>query len=1042
MDTVIIACVAAIALIIVISALLNNIPRKIGLRNVWRRKSNTALVVIGSMIATALITSSLVLQDSMDKTFYNQVLENEGEIDANISFEPKTETATPFTAVAGADLDALMQRLTGDRVDGAMPVFRIMTSPFSINEAGEPQLQSYNILLTALRPEDAAAFGSDPVSMDFGDSNTNVILSTQLADELEAQVGTRISFTYYEQSFQLTVHSIMEPNGIVGNRGYVVNRSLLTGAFGLPENSGQYILVSHAGGVRPEEYDGPAFTTVLDGLLASASPEGITSIVTETKEQALDGYGMGNFVLLLLAISIFGSCVGTLLIISLYSMLAAERKSEMGIMRAIGFTRGGLVKTFVYEGFVYSLLASLTGTVVGIGLGSWLVNSFVGMFGGLFDALQQGPMLDFEFDYTLRSLAIGASSGFIFTIITVIISSYAFSKINIVNAIRRLPDITVYRWKLGTVVSLAWKCLLLVIGAASVVLSTMLPDMLTTMRGQAGSAVANMTESSYKMTTDVACGYLQYFGVLVLIWIAALALIQFVKIAKQRDISRWTFRAASVLSIVFNAFIQRFPAIDKAIEHDTGAVLFFFSGGMLVISAAVLIAFSLDAIVKLIDLFFRRFGKLNLVFRMGLRYPDANASRTGMTLIMFSLIIYLVVFISSIKTSINTATDEMRTNALGGYSIDIVFSQNAEQAELSDSIQILQSSAGVQSAAGVIEMPVVLPNSAPLKSASAAAAAMHEIPEHAFGTRLVAAPAEFMKSMEPVFEAIHPDYADPDAVWAALEQDSSKIVLGGGFDRREGEELADGTKLQVFVPGDTITIADQANAVAAEKTIIATIKYEGEGFGGINNEYTSQLIGGPNSVADTFGAELVNTYAYRELLVIEKEGIMKADLVKQIKKDLLGKNISYIMDIDLMLGAAFELINSILLLLQGFLSLNLLIGSAGLAIIIARAVHERRQQIGMLRSLGFKRSMVLGVFFIESTFVALLSIAIGVSMGLVSVNTFFKIMMEGEGMKLVYPFQEIGIIVGGVYLLAILLSMWPAFKASRLSPVEATNYPE
>jgi ABC-type antimicrobial peptide transport system permease subunit len=86
--------------------------------------------------------------------------------------------------------------------------------------------------------------------------------------------------------------------------------------------------------------------------------------------------------------------------------------------------------------------------------------------------------------------------------------------------------------------------------------------------------------------------------------------------------------------------------------------------------------------------------------------------------------------------------------------------------------------------------------------------------------------------------------------------------------------------------------------------------------------------------------------------------------------------------------------------------------------------------------------MVLGVFFLESTFIAFLSIVIGVATGLLSVYSFFEIFMREQGMDLVYPVKEITIIVAGVYIVAILLSLWPAYKASRLEPVEATNYPE
>jgi len=68
-------------------------------------------------------------------------------------------------------------------------------------------------------------------------------------------------------------------------------------------------------------------------------------------------------------------------------------------------------------------------------------------------------------------------------------------------------------------------------------------------------------------------------------------------------------------------------------------------------------------------------------------------------------------------------------------------------------------------------------------------------------------------------------------------------------------------------------------------------------------------------------------------------------------------------------------------LLMGFMGLGLLVGIAALGVIAARSVVERRQQIGMLRALGFQRKQVRLAFLIESSFVALLGIGLGVALG-------------------------------------------------------------
>ncbi|MFA5030973.1 MAG: FtsX-like permease family protein [Patescibacteria group bacterium] len=1047
MTNFIIALFVAITVFVLFSALRNKIPRTIGLRNVWRRKSNTILVVIGSMIATCLITSSLVLQDSLDKTFYTMVLENEGEIDARVDFQEKGVTTSPLTYIADRDLTAVEQALHTDDIDGVLPMYQITASPFVLDKEGNPRLQAYNIQVRALDPEAATHFGSSPPKLSLAsDSLSDAIVGKGLADELDAQVGDTVAFTFFDHTFTLKIKEIVDPNGIVEDRGLVVQKKFITDSLQLPEHSAQIMLVSKTGGVRPDAYDGQVFQTSIEKALENVTLEKYDIDVYETKSEALDGYGMGNFVSILLAISIFGSLVGTLLIVSLYSMLATERKSEMGILRAIGFTRGDLVKTFVYEGFIYSLLASCVGVLAGIGVGSILVNQFTSMFGSLFETVQEGPTLDFVFSYSSTSLAIGAASGFLFTIITVMLASYVFSKINIVNAIRRLPEIKFYRWSAKTIFSLGLKALMFIAGIGSLIFSYKLPSMFQTMRDQSASLFQKMTDAKFTQTTEVYAGYAQFIGITLIIWFSALIFVQLVKITKQKDWSRYIFRIASVISILFNALIQQFDALQKAIQYDAGMALFFISGGMLVVSAAVLIGYSLTIIVRVIEITLKRFSSLTSVFRMGLRYPDSNVGRTGMTMIMFSLIIFLVVFISSVKTSINNATDEMTVNAMGGYTIDIMFNENANQKEITDARTKIQANSDVESAVTPSYLPVTFPDYADRELPPSVSAYSEEPANEGEVERLsstvTALPKELVSAVRPVISEKLPAYADDEAVWKALDEDSSKVVLGTWFDQHRDDTLIDGQKFPDFKLGDTIRITDPSKSVTVEKQIIALLPYEGEGFGGINSEFTRNIIGGSQSIVDSFDEAVVSKFAYREMLVREKDGVDRADLVKDIKKELLGANISMVMDINVMLGAAFALINSIFLLLEGFLSLNLLIGSAGLAIIIARAVHERRQQIGMLRSLGFQRVMVLGVFFLESTFIAFLSIVIGISTGLVSVYSFFEIFMRDQGMDLVYPVKEITIIVAGVYVVAILLSLWPAYKASRLEPVEATNYPE
>ena len=68
-------------------------------------------------------------------------------------------------------------------------------------------------------------------------------------------------------------------------------------------------------------------------------------------------------------------------------------------------------------------------------------------------------------------------------------------------------------------------------------------------------------------------------------------------------------------------------------------------------------------------------------------------------------------------------------------------------------------------------------------------------------------------------------------------------------------------------------------------------------------------------------------------------------------------------------------------LMQAFMGLGLFVGIAAVGVIAFRTVVERRQQIGMLRAIGYKRSTVALSFLMESSFVTLLAIFSGMSLG-------------------------------------------------------------
>jgi putative ABC transport system permease protein len=125
------------------------------------------------------------------------------------------------------------------------------------------------------------------------------------------------------------------------------------------------------------------------------------------------------------------------------------------------------------------------------------------------------------------------------------------------------------------------------------------------------------------------------------------------------------------------------------------------------------------------------------------------------------------------------------------------------------------------------------------------------------------------------------------------------------------------------------------------------------------------------------------------------------------------------------------------------MGLGLIVGVAALGVISARAVVERRQQIGVMRAIGFRREMVQAAFLLESSFVALTAILVGTGLGLMLAFNIIDDQRQQpswQGLQLYVPWVNLLLVFAVVYAVALLATLAPALRASRIRPAEALRY--
>jgi putative ABC transport system permease protein len=268
--------------------------------------------------------------------------------------------------------------------------------------------------------------------------------------------------------------------------------------------------------------------------------------------------------------------------------------------------------------------------------------------------------------------------------------------------------------------------------------------------------------------------------------------------------------------------------------------------------------------------------------------------------------------------------------------------------------------------------------------------------------------------------------SDRDA-WQALEDNDDYCIVDGN--RLEGGGIQVGPPVEqggVYV-GGTITISEIGENENRTLKIIGIMDqsffFSGiivkkdtvrDDFGGLDRMVVIKI--GPGEDADFVAKEFEKAYLVHGLQTYDMKGIIEVILT---------------------------LMNNMMYLMEGFLGIGLLIGIAGIGIISYRNVVERRQQIGMLRAIGFQKGMITKTFLIETSFITILAILMGILLGIgIGWNIYRDSGYADEGVSFVIPWGNLLAISVIAYIATLIFTFYPSIKAAKVPPAEALRYIE
>jgi putative ABC transport system permease protein len=1055
----------------------NRVMFKMGLRNLPRRGLQTGLIVIGLMLATLIITAAFTTGDTIDHSISSKAYEQWQRTDVNINLRgDESEDALGPDIYVRESLAAELQEVFKDDADiqvfmpflyheAAVTSFRTDLSEPHVNLVGidTDRLQQAG----GLRLADGGAFDVTTL-LPHG-----ALVSERAAEALDARENDIISVYINGRNREAVVVGIVkdeQASGVLGN----FDDTTRAGGIAMPlatvqkwtkhEGELNYISVALKGDVRSTI--GTQTDAAAERLGAFLqTPEGISligldraiDVETVKADDVEEAEEFGNiFTTFFLIVGLFSIAAGIMLIFMIFVMLAAERKAEMGMARAVGAQRSNLVQSFMSEGMSYNLIAGAVGAALGVGAALVLIVGFL--------RLSLGDEFDFiSARVTPRSIIISYCLGVVLTFVTVVIASMKVSAVNIVAAIRGTPEDETPETKAkvswlailigipaliipplglwlilrrGLRISWAW-----ILGPAGIILG-LLCILLANSGGSEflfsfGFSILPLSAAAlaahYRAPTRVTWTVIGL--VLAAYWLSPWNIgEELLGRELKGDIEMFVVSGIMVvvaftLIIVFNARLLtlllqssrrgrfRVPAATAIVTlssvvagvmvgdgGDGLGQLFFLLAGLM----AIVSAFSFAAV---------QFPRLAPALKMGVAYPLSNRFRTGMTIAMFSLIIFSLTVFSAVNANFTALTSG--NDSAGGWDIVATANGGGSLTRLSDDLLVNDSPAAAQvSGTGAV-------------TTFRGQQEVRQSGESDWTVYPVIAASDPFLSPGTSLDSRAEGFANDEAVLEAVRSDPKfglidTTAVDGFNDYDYGVTI--NVENEQFEPFE-ISMRDAASGNESTVTIIGVWSSRAP------YKFISGIYVNAEAYEAVFGPPSFDRAFVRLLDGVDAEEGARAIESSLATNGVQAESIRKLIDDASAQDRAFTR------MFQGFMALGLFVGIAALGVIAFRSVVERRQQIGMLRAIGYQTESVTLTFMLESAFVALMGILSGVVGGvIVSRNLFTTGQFSGEGVDFTMPWGEVMVFVLLAFVVSLVMTWWPSRSAAQVPVAEALRY--
>ena len=333
---------------------------RIGLKDLWSRKRRLLATCSAVLLGVAFLAGTLVLGDTMRASFDNLFTTVNERTDAVVrgSATVGSENVAQRRPIAASVIDEV------SAVDGVAAVAPVIEGTAQLSAAdgsaiggnGPPTMGTNWVADEALNSWTIAE-GRAPAA------SGEVVIDMQSADTGNLEVGDR-TVVRTPAPIDVTIVGIAT-FGDADSMG-PVSSTMFTYDDARQYFMGGQPLISE---VRVQAESGVSQTELVDRL-TPALPAGVEAItgaeLTDEMNKSIQDDFLGFFEVFLLVFAGIALLVATFSIYNTFSIIVAQRTRESALLRAIGATRGQVLRSTAVEAAVVGVIASIIGFGVGV----------------------------------------------------------------------------------------------------------------------------------------------------------------------------------------------------------------------------------------------------------------------------------------------------------------------------------------------------------------------------------------------------------------------------------------------------------------------------------------------------------------------------------------------------------------------------------------------------------------------------------------------------------------------------------------------------